>query len=142
MVNIFSWNVNGVRAAVKKGMLKWMSSESPDILCLQEIKCQVADLEEVMISPFEYQSYWCPAEKKGYSGVALYSKVKPLSVKMGLGIKEFDSEGRTLIADFGEFTLINCYFPNSRPDHSRLGWWLELLATLRRQARAHRPRST
>jgi exodeoxyribonuclease-3 len=124
MIKVYSWNVNGVRAAVKKGMLKWLSQESPDILCLQEIKAQVADLEELILAPFNYQSYWGPADKKGYSGVAIYSKTKPLSVKIGLGIKEFDSEGRSIVADYGAFTLINCYFPNSRRDHSRLDYKL------------------
>ena len=136
MTKIYSWNVNGVRSAVKRGMLQWLSEESPDILCLQEIKCQVADLEETILSPFDYQSYWFPAEKKGYSGVAIYTKSKPLSVKEGLGVKEFDSEGRTLIADFGSFTLINCYFPNSRRDHSRLSYKLKFCDVIMKLCRS------
>lgn len=124
-MNIFSWNVNGVRAATRKGMLEWMSYQSPDILCLQETKCQESDLEANIMAPFGYKSIWCSAEKRGYSGVALYSKAPPEKVTFGLGVKEFDSEGRTLIAQFPKFTLINCYFPNSRHDHSRLSYKLD-----------------
>ena len=86
MVRVFSWNVNGLRSAAKQGFLKWLSYEAPDILCLQEVKCQISDLEDVLITPFDYESYWASAEKRGYSGLAIYSKTKPVDVKVGLGI--------------------------------------------------------
>jgi exodeoxyribonuclease-3 len=124
-MNIYSWNINGVRSAAKAGFLKWLSYESPDILCLQETRCCLADLETVLIAPFDYKSYWVSAQKKGYSGVAVYSKFEPLDIKEGLGIKSFDDEGRVQLVEYKDFTLANCYFPNSRRDHSRLGYKLE-----------------
>jgi exodeoxyribonuclease-3 len=99
-MKIYSWNINGVRSAAKAGFLEWLSSEAPDILCLQETRCLSTDLEDLLISPFNYKSYWYSAEKKGYSGVGVYSRVKPLSVVDGLGIPVFDSEGRTQTLEF------------------------------------------
>jgi exodeoxyribonuclease-3 len=124
-MRIYSWNINGVRSAAKNGFLDWLSYENPDVLCLQETRCTIKDLDEVLLSPFGYKSYWFSAEKKGYSGVGVYLKSEPLNITDGLGIKEFDSEGRTQVLEFKNFTLLNCYFPNSRRDHSRLGYKLD-----------------
>jgi exodeoxyribonuclease III len=124
-MRLFSWNVNGIRSAAKQGFLKWLSDEAPDALCLQETKCLTEDLDEPLITPFGYKSYWSTAEKKGYSGVAVYSRLEPRNVTPGLGIAKFDKEGRTLIVEYDHFALFNCYFPNSRRDHSRLGYKLE-----------------
>ena len=96
-MRILSWNVNGIRAIEKKGFLDFLQKESPDILCLQETKCNPEQLTDKLLAPKEYKSYWSSAEKKGYSGVCIYTKEEPVSVKHGFGIEEFDSEGRILI---------------------------------------------
>lgn len=124
-IQITSWNVNGIRAAAKNGLLKWLSYESPDIFCAQEVKAEVGDLDDVILHPFKYNSYFHSAQKKGYSGVAIYSKKEPLDVKTGIGIGNIDSEGRVITAKFSDFTLINAYFPNSQREHGRLGYKLD-----------------
>ena len=115
-----SWNVNGIRAAQRKGFLDWLSAATPDILCVQETKAHPDQLDDVLRQPDGYHTYWASSEKKGYSGVALYSKQEPLSVQIGLGIEAYDREGRTIVADYGEFVFIGAYFPNGSRDHSRL----------------------
>ena len=119
-MRLISWNVNGIRAVQKKGFLEWFTKESPDILCLQETKAEESQLDDRLKNVPNYTSYWCSAEKKGYSGVAFYSKIKPAAVEFGLGRKEFDGEGRTIIADFGEFVLFNIYFPNGGAGNKRV----------------------
>ena len=106
-MKLISFNVNGIRAISKKGFFEWVAKESPDVLCLQETKASPEQLTEDVLNPKGYFSYWASAQKKGYSGVAIYTKTKPLSVTVGLGIEEFDSEGRTLIAEYADFTLFN-----------------------------------
>ena len=100
-LNIVSWNVNGIRAAYKKGFLDWLSDASPDILCIQETKANEEQLPEELRQVDGYRAYFASAEKKGYSGVAMYTKIEPISVQRGFGIGRFDSEGRTIQADFG-----------------------------------------
>ncbi len=117
---LYSWNVNGLRAAQKKGFLDWLYRESPDVVALQETKCHPDQLATALRRPEGYNTYWASAEKKGYSGVALYSKLEPKSVQIGLGIHEYDAEGRTIVADYGQFTLIAAYFPNGSRDHHRV----------------------
>ncbi len=107
-----------------------MKKESPDILCLQEIKAQPEQLEASAVNPAGYHSAWFPAQKKGYSGTAIFSRTEPISVRYGLGAPEFDCEGRTLIAEFPDFTLINAYFPNTQRDLGRLSYKLEFCRTL------------
>jgi exodeoxyribonuclease-3 len=119
-MKLFSWNVNGLRAAHRKGFLDWFNQVQPDILSVQETKCHPDQLEEAVRQPAGYHTYWAYAEKKGYSGVALYTKKEPNSVQIGLGIPEYDSEGRTIIADYDDFVLIAAYFPNGSRDHSRV----------------------
>ena len=121
MKEIFSWNVNGVRACVKKGMLDWVQSEKPYILALQETKAQQGQLAKEITGITGYKSYWASAERKGYSGVALYCIDEPDSVE-NLGIEEFDCEGRTIIAHYPNFSLINCYFPNSQDKGARIDY--------------------
>jgi len=117
-VKLVSWNVNGLRAALKKNFLEYLRSEKPDILCLQEIKCQSEDVEPVW--PAAYNAYFNPAFKKGYSGTAILSKHVPLRVVPHIGIGEHDSEGRVQLAEFQDFHLVNVYVPNSKRDLSRL----------------------
>jgi exodeoxyribonuclease III len=130
-MKFISWNVNGLRAVHKKGFADWLKAESPDILCLQEVKISQENLDEdAALSPPEgYTSAWSFAKKPGYSGLGIYSRLKPSEVKNGLGIDKFDQEGRWLEASYslpsGDLTLINSYFPNSQRDHARLGFKIE-----------------
>lgn len=119
-MHIVSWNVNGIRAIAKKGFLEWFGRARPDILCLQETKCHPDQLTEDLLHPFGYKSYWSSAEKKGYSGVAVYTKREPDKVSEKIGKKEFDREGRNLILDFKDFTLFNIYFPNGGSENVRV----------------------
>lgn len=121
MKSIISWNVNGIRAAEGKGLFDWLQKNQPDILCIQETKAQVEQLNETFHNQTGYHSYYMSAVKKGYSGTALYTKEKPLSV-INMGVDEFDSEGRTLVAHYKDFTLLNCYFPNSQGEGVRLAF--------------------
>jgi len=127
--SIISWNVNGIRAAEKKGLFEWMQNEGPDILCIQETKAQEEQLSETFFEQKGYTPFYRSAEKKGYSGVAVYVKEKPLKVK-GLGVEEFDSEGRTLVLEYENFTLLNCYFPNSQSEGKRLTYKLDFCSAL------------
>ncbi|TFG96065.1 MAG: exodeoxyribonuclease III [Calditrichales bacterium] len=123
-MKIYSWNVNGIRAASQKGYQDWFESASPEILCLQETKAQPDQLEETMVEPNGYKSYWNSAEKKGYSGVATFSKAQPESVSYGINDALFDNEGRVIESDYGDFVLFNIYFPNGRRDLSRVEYKL------------------
>jgi exodeoxyribonuclease-3 len=120
MLKIVSWNVNGLRAVLKKGFLDFLSAESPDIVCLQETKTSEAPLE--LYQADDYHRYFASGEKKGYSGVAILSREEPLSVARGFGDVRFDGEGRTLIADYGKFVLMNIYFPNGKASQARLDY--------------------
>lgn len=115
-----SWNVNGIRAAIRKGFLDFLHKEQPDLLFLQEIKAQVDQLEEDVLEHEHYHTYWNPAERKGYSGTALFSKIEPDHVIHGTGIEEFDMEGRVTRADIGDFVIYGIYFPNGGRGEERL----------------------
>ncbi|RMD49319.1 MAG: exodeoxyribonuclease III, partial [Ignavibacteria bacterium] len=124
-MKLISWNVNGLRAIAKKGFLEWVKKEKPDILCLQETKAWKEQLPDNIINIPGYKSYFSEASKKGYSGTALYTKVEPGSVSTKIGVDEFDSEGRFLIAEFDQFILFNIYFPNGKKDAIRLKYKLD-----------------
>lgn len=124
-MNIISWNVNGIRAVQKKGFVEWLQKEQPDILCVQETKAQKQQLKDELINIDGYHSYFSSAERKGYSGVAIYSKNEPEGIKCGFGIEKFDREGRTLIVDYGDFVLFNIYFPNGKASSERLDYKME-----------------
>ena len=119
-VRILSWNVNGLRAVHRKGFLEWLGDEQPTILCVQETKASVEQLPAELRDMPGYHVYYASAEKKGYSGVGVFSKLKPNNVESGLGIRKFDVEGRVLIADYGDFILFNIYFPNGKISKVRL----------------------
>lgn len=120
-LSLISWNVNGIRAVHRKGFMDWFNKTSPDILCLQETRAEIHQIPAEIVEAADYHTFWNHSKrKKGYSGTGLLSKIKPLSVEFGLGIEEFDQEGRTIIAHFADFTLLNCYFPNGGRDHSRV----------------------
>lgn len=120
MLSLYSWNINGIRAGARKGFVNWVQQTQPDILCLQETKAHPQQLTEELRQPAGYETYWAISARPGYSGVALYSRVKPISVQLGLGIEAFDREGRTIIAEYADFVLIGAYFPNGSRDHSRV----------------------
>ncbi|WP_406658338.1 exodeoxyribonuclease III [Methanolobus sp. ZRKC2] len=124
-IRIISWNVNGIRAVQKKGFLEWLKKEQPDILCIQETKAQREQLNSELLEVEGYNSYFASAEKKGYSGVAIYSKLEPENIKCGFGIEKFDREGRTQIVDYGDFVLFNIYFPNGKASKERLEYKME-----------------
>jgi len=124
-MRIFSWNVNGLRAVVKKGFFDWLESEAPDVVCLQEIKARTEDLDENILNPKGYHAFWNPAERKGYSGVAIFTKKKPVAVHLGLGIERFDCEGRVLRIEFKDFDLFSVYFPNGTSGEERLQYKME-----------------
>jgi len=125
-MKIISWNVNGIRAVEKRGFFEWLKKENADIVCLNETKAGPGQLSPIFINPVgtTYTSYWASAKKKGYSGVAIYTKTKPQEVRF-LGKAEFDEEGRVLIADYKDFTLIAAYFPNSQDEGRRLDYKLK-----------------
>lgn len=110
-MKIVSWNVNGIRAVYKKGFLKWLNGFKADIVCLQEIKAQPEQLEQELIKPEGYYSFFNPAQKKGYSGTAVYTKIKPKKIDYFSGFKKFDGEGRIMKLKFPHFLLINLYLP-------------------------------
>jgi exodeoxyribonuclease III len=124
-MKILSWNVNGIRAAQKKGLLDWLARESPDILCVQETKAHPDQLDAFLLNPPGYHVYWNAAEKKGYSGVATFTKRKPLAVKTGFNVLPFDREGRLLYTEFEDFVLLNIYFPNGNQSAERLQFKLD-----------------
>lgn len=122
MIRIISWNVNGLRAIHKRGDFDWIVQESPDVIFLQEIKAEAAQLPEALQQLNDYSCHFVSSRiKKGYSGVAMYSKIAPDKIE-GLGIPEFDDEGRTIIAYFGKTVLIGCYFPNGGGGPIRLDY--------------------
>lgn len=122
-MKIISWNVNGLRAVIKKGLLDFLKSEKPDIFCLQEIKISPEAIVKENFDFPDYNEYYFPAKRPGYSGVAIFikkTKDKDITIKNGVGITEFDDEGRVQLLESSKFYLLNIYFPNSRPDLSRL----------------------
>ena len=117
-MKLISWNVNGLRACVGKGFFEFLAAEQPDMMCLQETKLQPEQAPAVE----NYHEYWCSAEKKGYSGTALFSKTEPLAVTYGLGVDEHDHEGRVITAEYEDFYLVTVYTPNSQDELRRLDY--------------------
>jgi exodeoxyribonuclease III len=125
-MRIICWNVNGIRANAKKGGFDWLINQSPDIFCLQEIKAHPDQLDAGVRNPPGYHSYFDHSKgRKGYSGVAVYSKVKPEKVEYGLGVEKYDQEGRFLALFYKDFVLLNIYFPNGGGGPDRLKYKLE-----------------
>lgn len=123
MQTVTTWNVNGIRAGLRNGLMDWLRDTKPDIFCVQETKAHPDQLESDVLAPDGYQVFWNSAEKKGYSGVATFTKRAPLAV-YPLGVDEFDREGRVLTLDFQDYTVINAYFPNSQEGGARLDYKL------------------
>lgn len=118
-MKLISWNVNGIRACVNKGFIEFFNQIEADIFCIQETKCQPGQID----LEFEgYRSYWNSAEKKGYSGTAIFTKKEPISVTYGIGIEEHDKEGRIITLEFEDFYLVNNYTPNAKRELERLDY--------------------
>lgn len=128
-MKIISYNVNGVRSAMNKNWLAWLQATNPDIVCLQEIKVvpEQIELELRLIEDMGYHHYWYPAQKKGYSGVAILSKKKPNAITYGCGHELFDAEGRVIRADFDDLSIISAYFPSGSSGEERQGVKFEFL---------------
>ena len=118
-MRVISINLNGIRSAFNKELLPWLSQQNADIICLQELKAQAADMTPEMLQPLSFHGYFHYAEKKGYSGVGIYTKRKPDNVIIGLGIAEFDSEGRYIEAQFGNLSVISLYLPSGSSGEER-----------------------
>uniref|UniRef100_UPI00242B2F98 exodeoxyribonuclease III n=1 Tax=Helicobacter winghamensis TaxID=157268 RepID=UPI00242B2F98 len=121
-MRLISWNVNGLRACMNKGFMEFFNSVNADVFCIQESKMQ---REQAEFDFPNYEEYWNSAEKKGYSGVAIFSKIKPLSVEYDMGIAHHDKEGRIITAEFSDFYLVNVYTPNSKRELERLEYRME-----------------
>lgn len=128
-MKIITYNVNGIRSAISKGWIDWLRATNPDVVCLQEIKANPDD--QVDVSPIEalgYQLYWYPAQKKGYSGVAIFTKLKPDYVEYGCGIKKYDDEGRVLRVDIGAISIMSVYMPSGSSGEERQAFKMVWLA--------------
>jgi exodeoxyribonuclease-3 len=143
MLKVWSWNVNGLRAVMNKGFIDILLKESPDIIGLQETKLQEEQVPSELIGLKDYYNYWSFAERKGYSGVCLLTRENPLTVKYGFDDPRYNSEGRIIIAEYGEFYLFNIYFPNGQMNEERLNYklgfydaCLEEMETCRKKGKA------
>ena len=119
-IEILCWNVNGIRAVKNKGFLEWLRKESPDIICLQETKVHPDQLDRDLLEPNGYHTYWNYGEKKGYGGVATYTRIEPVNVKYGFDKVALDLEGRVIVTEYSNFILMNIYFPNGKMGPDRL----------------------
>lgn len=127
-MRIITYNVNGIRSAITKGFTEWLETDPADVICLQEVKATRENVDLAKVEALGYESYWYPAEKKGYSGVAIFTKIKPDQVFYGNGIMQSDAEGRVIRADFGALTLVNAYFPSGSSGEERQAYkyqWLD-----------------
>ncbi|MDX1904131.1 MAG: exodeoxyribonuclease III [Thermonemataceae bacterium] len=128
MLKVLTYNVNGIRAAIKKGFVEWLSATQADIICLQEIKINASQFPYELFENLGYQCYIFPAQKAGYSGVAVLSKIAPKEVKKGCGISSYDEEGRLLSLDFENFRLISAYLPSGSSGELRQDFKMQFLA--------------
>jgi len=120
VVKLVSWNVNGLRAVLRKNFLEYLAEEGPDILCLQEVKAGPNEVEQLW--PVTYTTYWNCAQTKGYAGTAIFTKTRPLQITCGIGLAEHDCEGRVLTAEYADFFVVNVYVPNSKRELTRLAY--------------------
>jgi len=127
MAKIISYNVNGIRAALKKDWMGWVKTVDPDVICLQETKAHKAQLDLSIFEDAGYKSYWFSAEKKGYSSVAILTKSEPDHIEYGCGIEKIDSEGRIIRADYGDFSVLSCYFPSGSSGDLRQEYKMDFL---------------
>ncbi|WNB17953.1 exodeoxyribonuclease III [Marivirga arenosa] len=130
-MNIISYNVNGIRAAEKKGLSEWLKEEKPDVFCLQELKANRDQVDLTVFEELGYDIYWHSAEKKGYSGVGIFTKVKPKNVEIGCGIPQYDREGRVIRADYDGFSIMSTYMPSGSSGDPRQDFKMEWLSDFR-----------
>ena len=128
-LRIISYNVNGIRAAINKGFIEWLKTKPADIICIQETKAQRDDVDHKQFAAIGYHDYWYSAQKKGYSGVAVFSTIQPEHVEYGTGHKNSDDEGRVIQLDFGDLRVINAYFPSGTSGD--MDGWLNFTNTWR-----------
>lgn len=126
-MKIVSYNVNGIRSAISKGLIDWVRQENADIYCFQELKAHLSDIDTAAFEALGYHGYWYPAQKKGYSGVGVITKVPPAEVQYGCGLEQADFEGRVLQMRFDSFELINTYFPSGSSGDERQGYKMVFL---------------
>ena len=130
-MKIASYNVNGIRAAMKKGLFEWICEQDYDIVCFQETKATEEQVDESLLEEVGYNHYWHSAQKKGYSGVATFSKTEATNVIIGCGIDKYDREGRVIRTDYGDLTILNCYFPSGSSGEERHKFKMEFLHDLK-----------
>lgn len=126
-MKIISYNVNGIRAAMKKGFVDWLKQENPDIIGIQELKADISQIDPSIFTDLGYELYWFSAVKKGYSGVAIFTKIKPKSVKIGMDLGKYDDEGRLIQAEFDNFSFLSAYFPSGTTGDIRQDFKYEFL---------------
>lgn len=135
-MKLVSWNVNGIRAAMDKGLRAYLESDRPDVVCLQEVKAMADQVDTGPLEALGYQAIWNSAQKKGYSGTAIFTKVQPKQHRLGIGVDEHDTEGRVITATFEDFHLVTVYTPNSQRELARLDyrirWDADFLAYLKK----------
>ncbi len=142
-MRIISYNVNGIRSAIKKGFVEWLTTDPADIICLQEVKAEKNQVDTAAIEALGYEIYWYNAEKKGYSGVAILTRITPDQVFYGNGIMQSDAEGRVIRADFGDISVINAYFPSGTSGELRQAYkyqWLDEFMDYLQTLRKDRPK--
>ena len=128
MTKIITYNLNGIRSAMSKGLMDWIKAADPDILCVQELKAEPGQLDLTVFENAGYHHYWHPAQKKGYSGVAIFTKRKPDYVEYGCGIPQYDFEGRVLRADYGDTSVLSVYHPSGSSGEDRQAFKIKWLA--------------
>lgn len=142
-MRIISYNTNGIRAAIKKGLIDWLKTNPADIICIQETKATKEDVDTKAIEELGFETYWFSAQKKGYSGVAVFTKIKPDNVEYGTQIEQSDFEGRVIRLDFKDITLINAYFPSGTSGDERQTYkyqWLNEMDEFLNKLRKTRPK--
>lgn len=127
-MKIISYNVNGIRAAIQKGFISWLAEQAADIICIQELKAEREQVDTQEIEALGYHIYWHSAQKKGYSGVAIFSKIKPNHVEIGCGIEKYDSEGRVIRIDFEHVSVMSVYMPSGSSGDERQAFKMDWLA--------------
>ncbi|HRA12452.1 MAG TPA: exodeoxyribonuclease III, partial [Chitinophagaceae bacterium] len=141
-MRIISYNVNGIRAAIKKGFFDWLKTNPADVICLQETKATQGDVDVKQLEALGYHHYWYSAQKKGYSGVAVFTKIKPDNVQYGTGHKLSDDEGRVIQLDFKDVRLINAYFPSGTSGDLRQTFKYEWLDEMNKYLNKLRKKTT
>lgn len=128
MTKIITYNLNGIRSAISKGLIDWLKVADPDVLCVQELKAEPGQLDVNIFENAGYHHYWFPAQKKGYSGVAIFTKQKPDHVEYGCGIQQYDFEGRVIRADYGDISIISVYYPSGSSGEERQAFKMQWLS--------------